>query len=674
MTRILEKNSRRNRRPMSARASLLVMAMLSPMAIPHTAVAGVDEIRPVVTFTTKESPTASIVVFFDEPAGPVTADNLVVEHGDGSLVDVRRRCYDGSSASTSCTGLVRKAILSPRTALPLGDRITAIANPSGIANRIKDAAGNSAIETTAVQPIRPTQSETGPSLSTSWRQVSSSGASAGTFVSASSAGMVAKFTFVGDRVVWRTRTSPRDGLVEVRVGADFNRRIDLSKDSATFGVRKSFAGFGDGKHELRIIALGEVGRRGTGTAVVVDGFSDSRGWFGEHRADYLWQLRSWPSAKGRIAWTETTLASIDVLFFGTGLDWWHPTGPNLGIVGIKIDGQEKRQIDQYSSSTGTRRRTISGLRSGVHTLSIRALGKRSLASSGNAVGLDRVDVSAPVDMFKGLGAWVDLFDYSGSTSATDISRSLDTMRGYGVKTLYLQTARYNSGKPFLYRSRVDIWLREAHERGIQVVGWYFPAYSQYLKVDISRSIAVANYRSPTGERFDALGVDIEYRGETSGPPEFNEDIVTQLEKVRAAVGITYPVSSIAPPPNQMELAPSSWAGFPWKAIGRLSNAILPMAYSSYRKGSQCPDQPRYCTKGYTKNAVLTVREETGKPSIPVHVIGGIADLLTRGEMKDFVAGAEAAKAYGASMYDHSTMMRDPRKYELLQAFTASRLP
>lgn len=655
--------------------SRLVAAALAAVALiaPRAAVAGpLDDQPPVATITTAAGPGAPVHVRFDEAVGPIDTSNVILEHQDGSAIAANRRCRDASELVVSCAGTTTRSVrLDAVDPFPLGDHLTVVVNPAGVASPVADAAGNPVATTTAAQAVVADQPESGSGVTHVWPLVSAAGASAGSFRTASSAGMRASFIFVGDRVTWLTRTGPRDGLAELFVDGDLVRRFDLSATQTTLKVRKTFRGFGAGPHVAKIVCLARSGARGDGTAVTIDGFADDFAWYSQDRALYAWGSGGWPGARGSVTRSSTSEASLRIAFWGGGVDLRMPVGPAMGIADVAVDGARRRSIDLYRGSAGVDRFTVSGLSAGLHEIVITVSGRRDARSTGRAIGLDHVDTAAPVGMFRGLGTWVDLFDYGPSTSLAETRAMLETMRAHGVRTVYLETARYNSSRAFDYPSQIRTWLREAHARDMLVVGWYFPAYSEFLDTDVERTIAVATYRSDDGERFDAVGVDIEYRGKTSGPPEFNAGIVEQLERVRARLGVTYPISAIAPPPNQMELAPSTWAGFPWEAIGRLADVIQPMAYSSYRKGSQCPDQPRYCTRLYTRNAITSIRTETGDAQIPIHVIGGIADRLTRAEIADFVDGAEAADAYGASMYDHVTLMKDEAKYERLEAFTAS---
>jgi hypothetical protein len=246
--------------------------------------------------------------------------------------------------------------------------------------------------------------------------------------------------------------------------------------------------------------------------------------------------------------------------------------------------------------------------------------------------------------FRRLGVWVDYLDYG-----LDPAAAVRDFAGHGVRTLYLQTARYSSPSDVLYPALVGRWIEQAHAAGIAVVGWYLPGYSEHLATDVRRTVAIARYRSPSGQRFDALAVDIEYQGASGSVAEFNAGVASHLARVRAAVGARYPVGAIVPAPLGMALNPPAWAGFPWPAIGRQADVVLPMSYWSYRH--DCPTNPLHCPYRYTRGNVAEVARRTG---LPVHVIGGVGDQVTTAGVNDFVDGAVDEHAYGGSLYDYRT--------------------
>jgi hypothetical protein len=252
--------------------------------------------------------------------------------------------------------------------------------------------------------------------------------------------------------------------------------------------------------------------------------------------------------------------------------------------------------------------------------------------------------------FRGLGAWVDLYDYD----KLDPESSVADMRAHGVKTLYVQTARWNkpamdSSESFMDPALLERWLNAAHAQGMKAVGWYLPAYDDMTR-DFRRTRDIARYRTSTGQAFDALGIDIEYRAQVSSISVWNAGVAEHARRVRASLGRRYPIAAIVPAPLQMEVRPDYWAGFPWVPLAGSSDIFMPMTYWSFRH--DCAQKPEHCAYGYTKGSVEKIRTLTGKPHVPVHVIGGVADSISADQVHDFVRAAVKAGVYGASLYDY----------------------
>jgi hypothetical protein len=248
--------------------------------------------------------------------------------------------------------------------------------------------------------------------------------------------------------------------------------------------------------------------------------------------------------------------------------------------------------------------------------------------------------------FRGLGAWVDTYDYAALNPATVVT----DLKAHGVRTLYLGTARYDSASDILYPDDVAAWLASAHAAGIRVAGWYVPDYADLTR-DVRRTLAVATYVSPAGQRFDAIGIDSEYLPAGTSPDVWNQAVATQLDRVRA--GTALPVAAIVLPPVLMRLYPDRWATFPWAALAAYANAVAPMSYwTSYTPAPRCAaGDPQYCAYQYTRDNVLLSRQYTG---LPVHVIGGSGDTATLAQVADYVRAARETAAAGGGFYDYRT--------------------
>jgi hypothetical protein len=246
-------------------------------------------------------------------------------------------------------------------------------------------------------------------------------------------------------------------------------------------------------------------------------------------------------------------------------------------------------------------------------------------------------------VFSGLGAWVDVYDYP----VLPLKQTIKVLKNAGVQTLYMETGMTGTRQPVVPASVP--WLVAAHNAGLKVVAWYLPDYTN-VRFDAMRSIAIAHFKY-AGIHFDGLGIDIEYKGALPNNRTWNHNVVAHMSRLRHTLGSNYPLAAIPPPPLQMRLAPSTWSGFPWKQLGRLSSEIMLMSYWSFRSG--CPQIRVNCAYEFTKYNVELTRAMTGG-RVPIHVIGGVGDAINSRQLNQFVQGAIDARADGASIYDIGT--------------------
>jgi len=275
----------------------------------------------------------------------------------------------------------------------------------------------------------------------------------------------------------------------------------------------------------------------------------------------------------------------------------------------------------------------------------------ALVSSGATVaGATSVDVTP----FKGLGAWVDAFDYapafqSNGGPVTVTSDSVDDMAGLGVKTLYLQSAMNDDRAPQMIvdPTLVGDFLVRAHRRGVDVVAWYYPTLTDPA-VDLAHLQALADFRV-RGQRFDGIALDIEATQTVRDIDDRNDRIVQLAKDTRGIIGAR-PLGGIVYPAVQSEIInPGLWPRFPYKRLAKSLDVWMPMTYWTFRDGDY---RDPYA---YTAESVTRLRDDLGNKKAVVHPIGGIGNESSAGDYDAFLRAVYDTKSVGWSVYDYNTM-------------------
>jgi hypothetical protein len=258
------------------------------------------------------------------------------------------------------------------------------------------------------------------------------------------------------------------------------------------------------------------------------------------------------------------------------------------------------------------------------------------------------------DAYDGLGTWVDVFDYvpayqQGGLPPTITAADVDTMATLGVKTIFFQAARNDPRTPdgIVAPDLMVPFLEKAHSHGMRVVGWYYPDFAD-VNVDLDRLMQIYRF-DVGGQRFDGLAVDIEDNQAVADPADRSARVIDLSKRLREAVGPDAAVGAIVMPAVQTEVVnPLYWPGFPWAELKPYYDVWLPMAYWSFRQG---PYKSGYT---YVTESVRRMRALVGDDHLKVHPIGGIADVISEADTRDFVRALTDTDARGGSLYDYRT--------------------
>lgn len=250
----------------------------------------------------------------------------------------------------------------------------------------------------------------------------------------------------------------------------------------------------------------------------------------------------------------------------------------------------------------------------------------------------------PLEPYRGLGAWVDLFD---TDLWADPEGTVAGLASRGVRSLFLQTGSYRFRGPIKHPAGAGRFLEAAHAAGMHVVAWYVPDFAR-LQRDLSWSIGTIGYRSPNGHAFDSFALDIEVTA-VADHAKRAERMLRLSEDLRAFVGAGYPLGAIVPSPLRGE---GYWPILPIDRLAALHDVILPMAYWTYHAEGEVE------AYDYIAQSVRITRDQAGRADVPIHMIGGIADPAGPDEIRGFARAVTEAGLMGASVYDVATTGED----------------
>jgi len=261
--------------------------------------------------------------------------------------------------------------------------------------------------------------------------------------------------------------------------------------------------------------------------------------------------------------------------------------------------------------------------------------------------------------YQGLGAWVDVYDWTEALGGPDPAvgpEDLRAMADLGVQTVFLQTAHARIPGDVAEPERLEALVDAAHDAGLHVVAWYLPALVD-VDADLARLVAASELD------VDGLGVDIETT-EVEDPAVRNGRLLELTDRLRDAVGDDKALSAITLTAVHLQVVnPAFWPDFPWAQIGQAYDVIQPMTYWTIRTGELRSGQR------YVGDNLALLRELVG-PDVPIHPIGGIADEATPEDLAGMVEVVRSGGAIGGSLYDWATSR--PEQWEALAPLRALR--
>lgn len=291
-----------------------------------------------------------------------------------------------------------------------------------------------------------------------------------------------------------------------------------------------------------------------------------------------------------------------------------------------------------------------GRERGLAGLVVAWISAASFASAllaGVSVNTATAQANPNITAYNGFGAWVDLYE---TASFNNPERVIRDLKRYGVNTLYLETGNFSRSSDLYRPEQLARFIRSAHAEKIKVVAWYLPSLNN-LGFELRRVKAAIRFRTRDGQHFDSFALDIE-SDKVRSVSERSRRLLRLSRAIRSFVGPHYSLGAITPPPVAMaKYATTYWPNFPFRQLRRYYDVFLPMNYFTYRKATM-GEKP---ARSYTAGNVTMLRQKTGDPSVPVHIIGGVADRANPATLRGFVKGLFDTVPIGASLYSYGVM-------------------
>jgi hypothetical protein len=268
----------------------------------------------------------------------------------------------------------------------------------------------------------------------------------------------------------------------------------------------------------------------------------------------------------------------------------------------------------------------------------------------------RVNGRPIVEPLHGLGVWFTLDSREhGAEAGTRVAQAA---RANGLTHLYVEVATSPGG--FFGARWLDDLLPAARAAGVRVIGSVYTCLDD-VAADLALSLAVARYRTPDGLALDGLTADIEETLVAENVQAYGELLRHHLGDDALLVATVYP-------------AEGWWASrYPWAALVASWSAVAPMTYWRMMAGRMLTLDE---IAAYMQRNVVNLRTLTGRPDLPVEVLGQLFELgrprllgpdpPSPAEIEAAARAARDGGAVGITYFDWTRAT--PGQWEALAAF------
>jgi hypothetical protein len=342
---------------------------------------------------------------------------------------------------------------------------------------------------------------------------------------------------------------------------------------------------------------------------------------------------------------------------------WTPLDASVGVLAYKIYRRESRAMHG---------RLVASLSANAHAyhdngvwpqrryryavVALLAAGA-PLHARSNAVELTSDMPVTSLGSISGKGMFLfftpDPADPEHGYPTYDIASVIETATAAGIRNIELRLAYgsfFQASNPGA-RAWLDEFIDASAAAGIRLLAWEVPR--QATTSDIAEAIAIGRYRTPAGNGFSGLALDIENGDDYMGDgDDAKQGMVDYIHQVRQAVGHEYLVIATIVSPR---LTHWTNAEYPYARIAPYASVLQPMEYWHYFYSTS---HHVYNEDGVTSavaGAVALTKQLAGR-DVPVNVAGQSDDLGGTGvptpdEIGWSLAAAKHAGAIGEMFFD-----------------------
>ncbi len=355
---------------------------------------------------------------------------------------------------------------------------------------------------------------------------------------------------------------------------------------------------------------------------------------------------------------------------------WTPLAQNAGVVDYKVyrsagDGDEAQVVAQVAAIKHSWRDLAAAPSSSYRYDVVAETVTGAIDANTQAVSTPDEMPAAPASVLAGKGMFLyfSSLDYDPrSFRHYHPEAVIAEAQKAGIHVIELRMARGSC--PMAQTDESRAWLNRiidaAARANISLIAWTVPR--RVTTQDVAQTIEAAAYKTPAGNGFVGLALDLETGDRYMGDGrKASASLVQYIKAVRAAAGPHYLIVATVASPH---MGNHTNEDYPYAKIAAYADVLQPMEYWHYFDETSHHEYARGEVTGASAAAVARTRELAGR-DIPVNVAGQSVDLQGTGapsgrEIMWSLNGAKSAGGIGETFFDWAGTR--PDAWAAIQAF------